>query len=38
MVAPFLFFWWKFQKDKDDLERKCRRGEIAYKDREWKYI
>jgi NADH dehydrogenase (ubiquinone) 1 beta subcomplex subunit 4 len=38
MVAPFLFFWWKFQKDKDDLEHKCRTGQIAYKDRNWKYI
>jgi len=37
-VFPFVFFWWKFEKDRLDLDGKCRRGEIAYGDRNWKYV
>jgi len=37
-VVPFLFFWYKIEQDKVNLDTKCRRGEIAYKDRDWKFI
>lgn len=38
LVAPFLFFWYNIQKDMTTLDQKCRRGEIAYKDRGWKFV
>ena len=37
-LGPILFLWWKINKDRTDLDTKCRRGEISYKDRDWKYI
>jgi len=38
VVLPILFFWWRFEKDKQILEYKCRHGQVAYKDRDWKFI
>jgi len=38
VVLPIIAFWWKLDKDKKDLEYKCRHGLVAYKDRDWKFI
>lgn len=36
--VPIVLFWWLFERDTRERDRKCRRGEIAYKDRSWKFI
>jgi len=38
VVLPIIGFWWKIDKDKKDLEYKCRHGLISYKDRDWKFV
>jgi len=37
-LAPILFFWWRFEKDKSDREKLFRTGEVSYRDRSWKFI
>jgi len=37
-LGPIIFFSWWIYKDRTEFEAKCRRGEISYKDRDWKYI
>merc|ERR1711931_73142 len=37
-IFPIGAMYWWFQTSKDAFEAKCRAGQIAYKDRDWKYI
>ncbi|ESN94885.1 hypothetical protein HELRODRAFT_87523, partial [Helobdella robusta] len=38
MFLPITLLAWKMEKDRVTLDEKCRRGEIAYKDRSWKFV
>merc|ERR1711893_100194 len=35
---PILGFWYLLHQDKKQLEEKCRTGQIAYRDRDWKLV
>merc|ERR1712141_850354 len=38
VVAPILFFWWRFEADRNNREAKFRSGQVAYRDRDYKFI
>ncbi|KAK2189448.1 hypothetical protein NP493_106g02037 [Ridgeia piscesae] len=38
VVLPMVGMWYAMDKAKTELEYKCRTGQIAYKDRLWKFV
>jgi len=37
-VLPIALFAWKLEHDQRAKEAKFRRGEVSYKDRQWKFV
>ncbi|ELT95889.1 hypothetical protein CAPTEDRAFT_157564 [Capitella teleta] len=38
VIAPIIALTFGTQWDRDRFDRKCRQGEVAYADRDWKFI
>eukprot|EP00493_Phyllostaurus_siculus_P003146 UN03160 len=36
--GPMLLIWYLSQTERNAFEKKCRTGQISYKDRTWKFI
>ncbi|XP_071537057.1 NADH dehydrogenase [ubiquinone] 1 beta subcomplex subunit 4 [Panulirus ornatus] len=38
ILIPFVSYAWLLKRDKEEFEKKCRTGQLAYADREFKFV